>query len=173
LQVAGTSPAFEAAVRRTLAEIDPGLTLLRLTTLDGQVSGNFNSPRLVAQLTTLYGLVALALASVGLYGVASYTVARRTREIGVRIALGAQRRALMALVLRGTLRPIGLGLAIGLPAVVAAGRAISAQLYGVRSYDPVILAGAVAALGLAAVSAALVPARRAASIDPIRALRTD
>jgi predicted permease len=173
LQVAGSPENFESAVRQTLAQINPNLTVLRLTTFDGQISGSFNSPRLVAQLTTIYGLVALALAAVGLYGVASYTVARRTSEIGIRMALGAQRSTVLVLVLRVALTPIALGLAIGVPVILAGGRGIASQLYGVRSWDPFVLAGAAAVLGLTAVLAALIPARRAASIDPIRALRTD
>jgi ABC-type antimicrobial peptide transport system permease subunit len=121
----------------------------------------------------LYGLLALSLASIGIYGVASYIIAQRTREIGVRMALGAPRWAVLVLTLRTSLLPIVVGLAIGVLAVLAGGRAVATQLYGVRSYDPLILGSAAAALVLSAAAATLVPARRAASIDPLRALRND
>ena len=102
-------------VRQTLAEIDPNLTVLELVSLNEQVTRNFNQDRLIARLTELFGLLALALACVGLYGVTSYSVARRTSEIGIRMALGANRTNVLALVLRGVLIQLGLGLAIGIP----------------------------------------------------------
>src|SRR5579864_5550123 len=173
LRVAGSPDNMQALVRQTLAEINPNLTVINMIKLDEQVSGSFNSQRLVARLTTLYGLLALVLASIGLYGVAAYMVARRTSEIGIRMALGADRGSVLAMVLRGAMSPIALGLGIGIPAVLAGGRAIASQLYGVKGYDPVILAGATGVLAIAALTAAVLPARRAASIDPIKALRTE
>jgi ABC-type antimicrobial peptide transport system permease subunit len=137
------------------------------------VTGRFNSFRLMAQLTTVYGILALILASIGLYGVAAYTVARRTSEIGIRMALGAQRRTVIGMVLRNAMQPIALGLLVGVPVALAGGHAIASQLFGVKAYDPIVLAGAVAVLASCAVLAAIIPARRAASIDPIRALRTE
>jgi ABC-type antimicrobial peptide transport system permease subunit len=117
--------------------------------------------------------LALVLACVGLYGVASYTVARRTSEIGLRMAIGAGSWQVVGMVLRSAIFPIVLGLAIGIPIVIAAGHAVASQLYGVKSYDPLILSLAIAALATSATLAALVPARRASSIDPMRALRTE
>jgi ABC-type antimicrobial peptide transport system permease subunit len=142
-----------------------------MRSLDEQVGNTFNNQRLVARLTTVYGLLAIVLACIGLYGVAAYMVARRTREIGIRMALGAARGTVLAMVLRGAMSPIAFGIAIGIPAVLAGGRAISSQLYGVKGYDPLILASATVVLAVAALIAALVPARRATKVDPIVALR--
>jgi len=111
--------------------------------------------------------------SVGLYCVTAYWVERRTGEIGVRMALGADRLSVLRLVLRGAFLEVGIELAIGIPATILGGRAMAAQLFGVTPYDPKILLGTTAVLCLAALVAALVPARRAASLDPLRALRTD
>jgi ABC-type antimicrobial peptide transport system permease subunit len=105
--------------------------------------------------------------------VAAYMVARRTSEIGIRMALGAQRVSVIGMVLRSAMEPIGLGLLVGVPVALIGGHAMASQLFGVKGYDPLILGGAVGVLGAAAVLAAIVPARRAASIDPIRALRNE
>jgi predicted permease len=163
----------EAMVRRTLAGIDPNLTVDDLRSLDAQVAGNFNYERLVARLTTLFGVLALILASVGLYGVTSYFVARRTSEIGIRMALGSTRKGVVGLVLRGVLVQIGLGLALGIPAALLAGHFMKSQLYGVGSYDPIALISATVVLAACAITAGFIPARRAASIEPMRALRTE
>ncbi len=163
----------EALIRRTLAGIDPNLTVRDLRSLDSQVSGNFNGERLIAQLTSLFGILALILASVGLYGVMSYFVARRTSEIGVRMALGATRSSVLAMVLRGALCPILIGLGLGIPAALLAGHLMASQLYGVRGYDPLALVSATLVLGLCATAAGFIPARRAASIEPMQALRTE
>jgi predicted permease len=173
LKVAGRPENFELAVRRTLAEIDPNLTVLRLTTLDGQIAGSFNSARLVAQLTALYAILALVLASVGIYGVASFIVAQRTTEVGIRMALGAQRSAVLRLMMANFMTPVGLGLAVGIPGVLAGGYAMASQFYGVRSYDPLILTVGTAVLVLSALAATSVPAWRASSADPLRALRAE
>ncbi|MGH9434332.1 MAG: FtsX-like permease family protein, partial [Terriglobia bacterium] len=173
LHVAGRPENLEAAVRRTLANINPNLTVLDMMSLTEQLDRNFNQDKLIARLTELSGLLALILACVGLYGVTSYSVARRTSEIGVRMALGADRANVLWLVLRGALVQLGLGLAIGIPVTLAGGRLMASQLYGVKSHNPVILAVAVAILAACAVVAALVPARRAASIDPVQALRME
>jgi predicted permease len=163
----------ESLVRRTLAGIDPNLTVIDLRSLDAQVAGNFNEDRLIARLTTLFGVLALVLASVGLYGVTSYFVARRTSEIGIRMALGSTRPGVVRLVLRGVLVQIGLGLALGIPCALICGHLMQSQLYGVGSYDPAALAGATLVLALCAIAAGLLPARRAASIEPMRALRIE
>jgi predicted permease len=173
LHVAGRPENLQTEVRNTLAEIDPNLTVNKMTNLKEQVDSRLNSQRLIAQLTSLYGVLALVLACVGLYGVASYTVARRTSEIGLRMAIGAGSWQVVGMVLRSAIFPIVLGLAIGIPIVIAAGHAVASQLYGVKSYDPLILSLAIAALATSATLAALVPARRASSIDPMRALRTE
>jgi predicted permease len=163
----------DTMVRRTLAEIDPNLTVINLRSLDFQVSNNFNQERLIARLTTLFGLLALVLASVGLYGITSYAVARRTSEIGLRMALGADRSSVVRLVMRGAVLQVGLGLAAGIPIALLGGRFMADQLYGVRSYDPLSLALSVLVLAAAAAVAGIIPARRAASIEPMEALRSE
>jgi predicted permease len=173
LRVTGQPAGLQAAVRRTLADLDPSATVVRLVGLDEQVKRNFNNERLIARLTTLYSLVALVLACVGLYGVASYSVARRTREIGLRMALGADRGGVILMVLRGAMKPIALGLALGIPAALAAGRGLASQLFGLHGYDPAVLTVAVLALATFALLAAFLPARRSASIDPMAALRSE
>jgi predicted permease len=166
-------PNVEGLIRRTLAAIDPNLTVADLRSFDAQVAGNFDEERLIAQLTSLFGILALILASVGLYGVMSYFVARRTSEIGVRMALGATRSSVLALVLRGALWQILIGLGVGIPAALFAGHLMAGLLYGVGGYDPLALAGATLVLGLCAAVAGFIPARRAASIEPMQALRTE
>ncbi|MFZ1972396.1 MAG: FtsX-like permease family protein [Candidatus Acidiferrales bacterium] len=128
---------------------------------------------MIVKLTSLFGFVALILAAVGLYGVTAYSVERCTNEIGLRMALGASPASVLKLVLRGVMRQMAIALAIGIPLTVAAGHAMAAQLFGVASYDVRILLAATAALTLAAFIAAAVPSRRAATIDPVCALRTE
>ena len=166
-------PDVDALARHTLEGIDPNLTVRDLRSLGAQVAGNFDQERLVARLTGLFGILALALASVGLYGVMSYFVARRTGEIGIRMALGATRRGVVALVMRGVLGQIAIGLGVGIPAALAAGHFMSSQLYEVSGYDPWALALAALVLAACAAVAGLIPARRAASVDPMKALRIE
>ena len=173
IRYAGDAASLESLVRRTLASINPNLTVLDFQSLDYQVAGNFNQERLISRLTALFGVLALVLASVGLYGITAYSVARRTSEIGVRMALGANRGDVVALVLRGASWQVGLGLAIGIPIALLGGRLMSSQLYGVRTYDPLTLAAAVLVLSAFAAVAGFIPARRAASIEPMHALRTE
>jgi macrolide transport system ATP-binding/permease protein len=163
----------ERMVRRTFASIDPNMTITQMNTYKDQIAGNFDEDRLVARLTGLFGLLALVLASVGLYGVMSYFVARRTGEIGIRMALGATRGSVVGMVMRGALWQIVIGLAIGIPAALLAGNLMASQLYGVSNYDPFALATATLVLALAATVASLIPARRAASVEPMQALRTE
>ena len=163
----------EAMVRRTLAEIDPNLTVVDFMSLDRQVSGELTQERLIARLTLLFGLLALMLASVGLYGITSYAVARRTSEIGLRMALGADRGKIVGLVLRGTFIQVLLGLAIGVPILLIGGKFAASQLFEVRFYDPVSIALAIVVLSAAAALAGFIPARRASSIDPMQALRIE
>jgi predicted permease len=163
----------DALVRRTLAGVDPNLTVMDLRSLDAQVAGNFNQDRLIARLTGLFGILALILASVGLYGVMSYFVARRTAEIGIRMALGATRQSVVAMVMRGALWQILIGLGLGIPAALFAGHFMASQLYEIKGYDPLALIGASLVLGICAALAGFIPARRAASVEPMRALRID
>ncbi|MGA2889632.1 MAG: ABC transporter permease [Terracidiphilus sp.] len=163
----------DALIRHTLAGIDPNLTVVDIRSLDAQVADNFNEERLVAQLTSLFGALALILALVGLYGMMSYFVARRGGEIGIRMALGATRTSAVSMVLRGALWQILICLGLGIPAALFAGHLMASQLYGVGSYDPLALAGATLMLGLCAAAAGFMPARRAASIEPMQALRTE
>jgi predicted permease len=163
----------DTLIRRTLAGIDPNLTVSDLRSFEAQVAGNFNQERLVARLTSLFGILALVLASVGLYGVMSYIVARRSSEIGIRMALGATRSSVVAMVMRGALWQILMGLALGIPAALYAGHLMKSLLYEVGSYDAVALAGAPLMLVLCAAVAGFIPARRAASIEPMQALRSE
>ena len=173
VQYAGDAASLESMARRTLANINPDLTVVSFKSLDYQVADNFNGERLISRLTGLFGLLALVLASVGLYGITAYSVARRTNEIGVRMALGANRSHVVVMVMRRALVLVAIGLAIGIPVALLGGRLMRTQLYGVRTYDPVTLAGAVLVLAACAVLAGFIPAKRAASIEPMNALRQE
>jgi ABC-type antimicrobial peptide transport system permease subunit len=168
-----TPGALEPLLTRALAEVDPNLTITSVRTMQQQVDLTFNQERAVASLAGLFGIVALLLAAVGLYGVTAYTVAQRTQEIGIRMALGADRVNVVRMVLAGASRRVLAGLLLGVPLAIGAGRLISAQLYGVSSWDPLALGIAAAALAISAFFAAVIPARRAASISPMKALRTE
>lgn len=163
----------EGLARKTLAAIDPNLAVTHFSPYEAEVAGNFNQDRLLARLTSCFGVLALMLASVGLYGVMSYFVVRRTSEIGIRMALGAARPAVVAMMLRGALWQLLIGLAIGVPAALIGGHLMASLLYEVKPYDPRAYLGATLLLAVCATAAALIPARRAASIDPMRALKTD
>ena len=164
---------LEPAIVRTLSQADPNLTVNSVRTLEEQVALTFDQERAVASLAGLFGVVALLLAAVGLYGVTAYTVAQRTNEIGIRMALGADRSRVMRYVVRGALIHVFAGLAVGLPLAIMAGRLISSQLYEVSFWDPAALALATGALGFCAAVAATIPAGVAASISPMTALRTE
>jgi predicted permease len=172
--VTNMSPgALEALLTRVLAELDPNLTINSIRTMQQQVELSFDQERAVASLAGLFGIVALLLAAVGLYGVTAYTVAQRTNEIGIRMALGADRPTVIQLVLRGAFKRVLIGLILGLPLAIGAGRLISAQLYGVSSWDPLALTVAAGALAVCSFFAAIIPANRAASISPMNALRIE
>jgi len=173
VQYVGDTASLESMARRTLANINPDLTIVSFKSLDYQVADNFNGERLISRLTGLFGLLALTIASVGLYGITSYSVARRTNEIGVRMALGANRGNVVSLVMSRALLLVAVGLAIGIPIALLAGRLMRTQLYGVRTYDPMTLAAAVVVLSSSAALAGFIPARRAASIEPMHALRVE
>ena len=174
LLLTSSSPgALEPQIARTLAEADPNLAVINMRTLEEQVERSFDQQRAVASLAGLFGSIALVLAAIGLYGVTAYSVARRTSEIGIRMALGADRRQVVGLVLGGAFRRVTVGLVLGLPLAVGTGYLLSAQLYGVPFWDPVALGVATASLTVAALIASIVPATRAAALAPMRALRTD
>jgi ABC-type antimicrobial peptide transport system permease subunit len=164
---------LEAQLTRELAQVDPNLIITSVRTLQEQVELSFDQQRAVASLAGLFGIVALLLAAVGLYGVTAYTVARQTNEIGIRMALGADRVSVVQLVLRGAFARVVLGLLIGIPMAIGAARLISTQLYGVKIYDPPALSLAAISLAVCAFFAAIIPATRAASISPMTALRTE
>jgi len=165
--------AVEAQLTRILAELDPNLTINSVRTMQQQIELSFDQERAVAGLAGLFGIVALILAAIGLYGVTAYSVAQRTNEIGIRMALGADRPKVLGLILRGAFTRVLIGLLLGLPLAVGAGRLISAQLYGVSSWDPFALTIAAGALAICSFFAAIIPANRAASISPMSALRIE
>lgn len=165
--------ALEPLLTRILADVDPNLTINSVRTMQQEVDLTFDQERATASLAGLFGIVALLLAAVGLYGVTAYTVAQRTNEIGVRMALGADRAKVVELVLRGAFKRVLVGLIIGLPLAIGAGKLISSQLYGVSFWDPFALGVAASALAVCAFFAAIIPAGRAASISPMKALRTE
>jgi ABC-type antimicrobial peptide transport system permease subunit len=160
-------------VTRALADADSNLTVTSVRTMQEQVDRSFDQPRAVASLAGLFGIVALALAAIGLYGVTAYTVTQRTNEIGIRMALGADRVKVVEMVLLGALRRVAVGLILGIPLAVGAGRLLSAQLYNVQFWDPVALGVAAVSLAAGAFCAAIIPAARAASISPMQALRAE
>ena len=164
---------LEPLVARAIADADPNMTVINVRTLEEQVARSFDQQRAVASLAGLFGVIALVLAAIGLYGVTAYTVARRRNEIGLRIALGADRRSVIGLVLGGAFTRVGLGLVLGVPLAVGAGYLLSAQLYGVSFWDPVALSVAAGALAFSALVASVVPASRAAALAPMIALRTE
>jgi len=169
----GRQPDIEERVRKALASVDPNLVLYGVDRYSKVLSGDFQQQNMIATLTTLFGGLGLVLAAVGLYGVLAYTVERRTGEIGVRVALGADRGRVIAMVLGGAFWQVGAGLAIGLPAAIGAGKLMANQLFDVAPWDPVMLMLATLLLALAALVASLIPASRASGIDPMVALRTD
>ncbi|HEX4285291.1 MAG TPA: ABC transporter permease [Terracidiphilus sp.] len=164
---------MEKLTRATLAGINPNLTVEQFQTFDEQIADQFNQERMISQLATLFGILALLLASIGLYGVTAYSVVRRTPEIGIRMALGARRRGVVGMVMRGAMIQTAVGLAIGVPVALLCVRFVKTQLYEITGADFNVMAGSIVMLALAALVAGTIPARRAASIDPVRALRLD
>jgi predicted permease len=172
VRVAGSATAAVAAeLRGAIAEVSPGLPVFAITTMGEQLARSLARERAVARLTGFFGLLALVLAAIGLYGVMSYSVARRTNEIGLRLALGAPRRQVLGLVLRETAQLIAIGLAAGLAAALAGTRVAASQLFGISAHDPATLAVATLAMAAVALLAGFLPARRAAATDPMAALR--
>ena len=169
----GSVPGLEGEIRRGLSEIDSRLIVRLFMPMADQVAGNFNLDRLVARLTLTFGGVALLLACLGIYGVTAHAVARRTREIGIRMAVGASRPRVLLTILRGAVWQLAVGVLVGLPAAFFAARLLETTLYGVSTHDPLVLGSGLALLTLAVLAAALIPARRAARMDPVRALRVE
>lgn len=164
---------LESLTRRTLASINPNLAVLKFESFDRQISDQFGDDRTIAELTTFFGALALLLAMTGLYGVTAYSVSRRTNEIGIRMALGAERLHVVKMVVRGAFTQLLFGILIGLTCAVLCVRFVQAILYEVKGVDLTVMLAAILPLMLGATIAALVPALRAASIDPMRALRVE
>jgi predicted permease len=173
LQTSRPMNDMETLARRTLTSINPNLSVVKFQTFSAQIADRFSSDRMIARLTMLFGVLALLLAMIGLYGVTSYTVARRTSEIGVRMALGAKRMDVVKMVMRGAMSQTTLGLVIGIPIALFCVRFVKSQLYEMTGLSFAVMAGAICALAISACIAGLIPAQRAASTDPVKALRTE
>jgi ABC-type antimicrobial peptide transport system permease subunit len=173
VRTAGDPTAVAAAVQREARALDNAMPVFPVETVATQVEASISQERLVATLSGVFGLLALSLACIGLYGVLSYTVTRRTHEIGIRLALGAQPKDVLWLVFRDALRLVLVGMAIGAPAAVAATRLISSQLYGVKGVDLFTIFSAGMILFVVAVLASYLPARKATKVDPLTALRIE
>jgi predicted permease len=171
VRIAGDPAPVIAAIRRQLREMDPNVPLLRTRTLEGYVNASFQHERLIAWLCGSFGALALGLAAIGLYGVMAHSVSRRTREVGVRTALGATPREVTRMIVRESLVPVLFGIAAGVAAALALTRLVSSMLYGVAPRDPVSILTAAGVMVIVAFLAAAIPARRAGRIDPIAALR--
>ncbi len=167
---AGTA-AILPAVRHAMATVDSNLPLLDVRTQDEQIAASLQKERIFANLTSGFGVLALVLASIGIYGTMAYSVSRRTNEIGIRMALGAQPGRVLQMVLVEASWLVAMGVAAGLAGALALARLIAAMLYGLRPWDPLTFAGSAALLILVALGASWIPARRAAGVNPMKALR--
>ncbi|HEV3277805.1 MAG TPA: ABC transporter permease [Terriglobia bacterium] len=168
----GANPSF-AQLRQAIASVDPNLPVVSMQSLREQVAGQFGQQRLLAWLTSFFGALSLILASIGLYGITAYNAGRRTNEIGVRLALGATRAQAASLIIQGAFVLVAVGLVLGIPLALAAGRFLGSQLYGLNPYDPAVILVAAMTLGCSALAAAFAPALRASRISPSAALRTE
>ena len=164
---------MHSLVRNEVRRLDAGIPVFGMKTLEAQLDETLLTDRLIAMLSAGFGLLATLLASIGLYGVMAFMVARRTKELGIRMALGAQARSVTWIVMREVLLLLAAGLAIGVPVSLGLGRLVSAQLFGVRPHDPAIAMLTVVLLAAVATAAGMIPARRASRIDPILALREE
>ena len=173
VRTSGDVSAVASTVFRALTDVDRRLATVGMMTADDRVDASLAAENMVAKLSSVFGLVALALAAVGLSGLVAYMTAQRTQEIGVRMALGAGTREVRRLVLGNTIRLVALGAGIGIPAALALARLLSGLLYQVEPYDPVVLSLSVGVLVCVALVAGYLPAQRAARVDPIKALRAE
>jgi ABC-type antimicrobial peptide transport system permease subunit len=167
-----SSAAFNL-VRNEVRQQDATLPVYSLKTLEGQLDETLLTDRLIALLSAGFGLLATVLASIGLYGVMAFVVARRKKELGIRLALGAQPGFVIWMVMREVLVLLAIGLVIGIPAAMLLAQYVSSQLYGIKAYDPLIATSTMALLAFVSAAAGLIPAHRASRIDPIGALRTE
>jgi ABC-type antimicrobial peptide transport system permease subunit len=173
VRYSGDMSSVSAAVQRTIHSVDRNLPINHVTTLDEQVSLSTKSPILIAQLSTFFALLAAFLSSIGIYGLMSYVVSRRTNEIGIRMALGADRSQIRRQVLLEIALLVAVGIAIGVPVTLAGSRLVTSMLFGLDERDPWNLLTAVCLLMFFAVLAGYLPARRASRIDPMVALRCE
>lgn len=173
IKTGGNVQGLEGELRRALLRINPDLAVIDFQSFAAQVDANFKQQDMIAKLTSILGILALVLASIGLYGVTSYSVERRTGEIGIRMAMGADRRDILRLILTSTLVQLGIALAIGIPFTISGGRVMASRLFGVTPHDPMVLATTTVVLTTAVLVAALIPARRATKIEPTLALRME
>jgi predicted permease len=162
-----------SALREAVRQIDPNLPMTDITTQAAEVDGRLLQERLFAKACSLFGGLATLVAAIGLFGLMSYTVARRTNEIGIRMTLGAEPSSVLGLVLRESMALVAIGIALGLVAAMAAARLVASQLYGLAPTDPATAIGAAALMIAAAAVAAYIPARRASKVDPMVALRAE
>jgi ABC-type antimicrobial peptide transport system permease subunit len=169
----GNPPGLAAAVRDRLAAVAPDIVMHSVDPYADVVRDRFAQQDMIASLTWLFGAIGLLLAAVGLYGITAYSVERRTAEIGVRMALGADRTSVVGMVLRGALAQVSVGVALGIPAAIVSGVSIASRLFDVRPWDPALLVRAALLLVAATLVAAFIPAWRAAGLDPMQALRTE
>jgi predicted permease len=173
LRLSGPSSNLEKQVRQVMGDINPDLPVTEIHPFERQVQRQLDQQQMIAQLMTMFGVLALLLATVGLYGVTSYGVERRTNEIGVRMALGADRPQVLVMVMRSVALQSAAGMLIGLPLVLGAGRLLASKLFGVSRFDAAVLAIAILALAVSTLIAGFLPARRAASVEPMQALRSE
>ena len=171
VQARGVPASIVASVQRQIKSIDPHLPINIADTLDHLVSDSAADQIALARLSTWFGGLALLLACVGLYGIMSYTVAGRTREIGVRMALGAQRGDVLQMILKDGMLLVGVGIAIGIPLSLAGTRVLHTYLFGLKNTDPLSLSVVIAILGAVAAVAGFIPARRATKVNPTVTLR--
>ena len=165
------APSMLAATHEIVKRIDPNVPVYRVETLTGVLRAETAPTRLYLSLVGLFAIVAAVLAAIGLYGVVSYLVVQRRREIGIRVALGAQRRGIVALVIRQAMQPVVLGLAVGVAGALAAGRFVQSVLFGVTPYDPLVFGAAIALMAIVAMVATAIPAARASGVHPAEVLR--
>ena len=173
LRTVGEPTTVSNNVRAAMRRIDPGLALASFTSMDDQIDNVLSNERTIGLLAVSFGVLATLLAGIGLYGVLAYSTAQRTREIGIRIALGSSRLAVSRLVLTDVLKLTGIGVAIAIPCALLLARTLRSQLYGVSATDPLTLASVIALIAAVALMAALLPARRAATVNPNIALRSE